>query len=327
MYKQALDALIAQKKLPKSIMIYGDCEYLRDTYLKKISSIYGDKDDTLTYYFDEYDYSSAKNFISQSSLFGNSNILIIKTEKNIPKKELETFIKSCHISQNSYFILEYFGASNKAKDISKLFSKKFSADFVRFFKPNIYEAINYLQEYAKSIHLSIERFALERLYSLQNENLSLCVKELEKLSILEKNIDFDDIKRYSFSFGVASFDRLMYDFILKKDIKRGIKELLEASNSNEIFIINSIESFITQLFMFHIYIKSHGNFNSIEILGYPLPPKLAKERADLSIRIKLPTYKKLLCELTEIELTLKKSTNIDKSSFIISSLIKLQSFL
>jgi len=327
MYKQALDALILQKKLPKSILIYGECPFLRDIYLKKISSIYGEKEDRLTYYFDEYDYKSAKNFISQSSLFGNANILIIKSEKKIPKKELDSLIKICHNSQNSFFILEYFGPDANAKDIAKAFSKKFSADFVRFFKPNHHEAISYLLKYSKKISLDIDRYAVEQLYNLQNEELSLSVKELEKLAILDKKIDSKDIDYFSFGLGTTTIEKLMEQFVLKKDIKSIVYDISEMANANEILIINSIENFLTQLFLFHIYIKSHGNFNVIDILGYPLPPQLANKRAELSIKIKLPTYKKLFYELTNIELTLKKSTHIDKDSFFVSSLIKLQSFL
>ena len=327
MYKQALDKLLSEKKLPKSIMLYGDCTYLIDTYLEKIASFYGPREDRLVYYFDEYDFKSAKNFISQSSLFGNLNILIIKSEKNIPKKELEALLKVCQANENSYFIFEYFGTSAKAKDISKIFSKKFSADFVRFFKPNGYEAVNFLQEYARNISLNIDRYAIEVLYRLQNEELSLCVKELEKLSIMEKDIDARDVERYSFGLGVATLDKLMEQFILKKDISDILNQMQEMVNSNEVFIINSFENFLTQLFMFHIYIKSHGTFNAKEILGYPLPPQLASKRAELSIKIKLSTYKRLFMELAKIELTLKKSTQIDKNSFFISSLIKLQSFL
>ncbi len=327
MYKQALDKLLMQKKLPKSVMLYGDCTYLRDIYLEKIASFYGPKEDRLVYYFDEYDFKSAKNFISQSSLFGNLNILIIKSEKNIPKKELEALLKVCQANKNSYFIFEYFGTSAKAKDISKIFSKKFSADFVRFFKPNSYEAVNFLQEYAKNILLDIDRYAIEVLYRMQNEELSLCVKELEKLSIMKKKIDARDVERYSFGLGIATLDKLMEQFILKKDISDIISQMQETVNSNEVFIINSFENFLTQLFMFHIYIKSHGTFNAKEILGYPLPPQLASKRAELSIKINLSIYKRLFMELAKIELTLKKSTQIDKNSFFISSLIKLQSFL
>ena len=327
MYKQALDTLIKNNNLPKSLMLYGECNFFRSYYLEKIASIFGKKEEMLKFYFDEYDYKSAKNFISQSSLFGDKNILIIKSEKNIPKKELETLIGYCHNNKNSYFLFEFFGDDKRAKEIAKVFSKKFSADFVRFFKPYHNEAINILQNFAKEIALEIEIGALEHLYLLQNEELSLCFEELKKLKVLDKNITKLDIDRYSFSLGIGSQEKIIEDFFQKKDIKESIKEFLEISNTNEVFIINMIENYLTTLFMFYTYISAHGNFDPKAILGYPLPLYIAKKRAEQSIRIKLPTYKKFFEELSKAELKLKSNLFIDKTSYLISTLIKLQTFL
>jgi DNA polymerase-3 subunit delta len=71
----------------------------------------------------------------------------------------------------------------------------------------------------------------------------------------------------------------------------------------------------------------HGTFDARAILGYPLPPQLAKQRADHSIRIDMSSYKNMLEHLAKSELALKKMKNIDKNSYLISSLIKLQSYL
>ncbi len=327
MYKQALDTLLQRDSLPKSLMLYGDCIYYRNYYLEKIASKFGSKEEQLRYYFDEYNFKSAKTFVSQSSLFGDKNILIIKSEKTIPKKELEVILQNCQKNDNSFFLFEYFGDDKKAKDIAKVFNKKNSADFVRFFKPNSYEAINLLLNYAKEINLDINRYALEHLYNIQNEDISLCLEELKKLKNLNKPIEVNDINRYSFSLGVADIETLMEKFFYKKDIKELIEEFLEMSNSNEIFIINAMENYLTTLFMFYSYILAHGNFDAKAILGYPLPPVIAKKRADMSIKIKLPIYKKLFIELANIELKLKTDSHIDKTSYFISSLIKLQTFL
>ena len=327
MYKQALDTLLQKNALPKSLMFYGECSYYRNYYLEKIASLFGSKEEQLRYYFDEYNFQSAKTFISQSSLFGDNNILIIKSEKTIPKKELEVILKNCQKNENSFFLFEYFGEDKKAKDIAKIFNKKNNADFVRFFKPNSYKAINLLLNYAKKINLDINRYALEHLYTVQNEDISLCLEELKKLKNLNKPINISDIDKYSFSLGLADIEKLMENFFYKKDIKELIGEFLEISSANEIFIINAMENYFSTLFMFYSYILSHGNFDAKAILGYPLPPIIAKKRADMSIKIKLPVYKQLFQELANIELKLKTDSYMDKTSYFISSLIKLQTFL
>ncbi len=327
MYKQALDKLIQNKTLPKSILLYGECLHFRTLYLEKIASIYGSKEEQLRYYFDEYDFKSAKNFITQSSLFGGKNILIIKTDKNIPKKELEALIIGCQKNENSFFIFEYFGDDKKAKEIAKNFTKKYMADFVRFFKPNSFEALNILTSFANEIKLDINRYAIEHLYTTQNEDLSLCFEELKKLKSLNQPISVLDIDRYSFSLGLSGIESLVERFFSKGNIKEIIEELMEISGSNEVFIINSMENYLSTLFMFYTYILSHGNFDAKMILGYPLPPQIAQKRANMAIKLKLPTYKLLFRELSKIELKLKTDTHIDKTSHLISSLIKLQTFL
>lgn len=95
----------------------------------------------------------------------------------------------------------------------------------------------------------------------------------------------------------------------------------------EIRIVNAIQSHVSQLFLFHAYIKLHGAFDAKAILGYPLPPQLAAQRSQHSIKIDLATYQKLASQLVDMEYRLKKVGNIEKSSYLLSSLIKLQSYL
>jgi DNA polymerase-3 subunit delta len=71
----------------------------------------------------------------------------------------------------------------------------------------------------------------------------------------------------------------------------------------------------------------HGRYDAKEIIGYPLPPQLVKERAAMSIKFKLSTYKQLLEHLLACEHALKYAQQIDKNSYLISCLIKLQTFL
>ena len=198
---------------------------------------------------------------------------------------------------------------------------------MRFFKPNVYEAINLLLNYAKEINLDINRYAIEHLYTIQNEDLSLCFEELKKLKNLDKPIQTSDIDRYSFSLALSDMETLIEKFFYKKDIKELISDFLEIGSTNEVFIINSMENYLSTLFMFYSYILTYGNYDAKAILGYPLPPALAKKRADMSIKIKLPVYKRLFTELSNIELKLKTETHMDKTSYFISSLIKLQTFL
>ncbi len=326
MYKNHLDLAIKNKNIPKSLLLYGE-EFFTSSYIKEILPLLGESDNVLSFYFDEYNFTSAKNFISQPSLFGDVSILHIRSEKKIPKKELDVFASLCHKTSTSYFLLQFDGDDLVGKDIAKSFTKKNSADFVRFFKPQMQEATSYLQKKSRELSLDIDNYALGHLFSLQNENLALSMNELSKLSILDKKIYASDIDNLVYGMGEVNMDEFINRVLNLEDIKDELQKVLDSGSFDEVKIISSLQTYIVQLFMFNIYIKTHGQPNVLEILGFPLPPKLANQRASQSIKINLATYQKLLKHLLDSERALKKMPNIDKNSYTFSALIKFQSYL
>ena len=316
MYKRDLDGLLSSGNLPASMLLYGEAWFV-DHYTDVLLERLGGSENLLSFYFDEYDYESAKNFISQPSLFGDRNILLIRHDRKLPKKELDTFVNLCQKNPTSFFLFAFAGSDQTGKELSRSFSKKKGADFVRFFKPNIREAVQYLQQRARQIGLEIEPYALQHLFMIQNENLSLSMNELKKLALVGGKVNAADIDTHVYGMGEVSMDRFIQRLLAKEDIREELERLLESGSADEIRIVNALQN----------YIKVHGRFDVQEILGYPLPPNLAKERAAQAIKLKLPVYKKLLDALMEAEFVLKKGLNIDKESYLFSSLIKLQTYL
>ncbi len=326
MYKKELDNLLAQKKIPKSLLLYGE-EFYTNYYSKKmINTITEDKESILSFYFDEYDYSLAKEFISQPSLFGDINILYIKSDKKLAKRELDSLVESSFKNPTSYFFFEYVGDESRAKEIAKSFSKKKSADFVRFFKPSFSEAISILQNRAKELKIDIDSYALRELLTKENENLSLCYNDLEKLAILDKKIGLKEIDEQIYGVGEVNIDDFVVKLLNKEDIFNELSLLIERG-VEEIKLLNAITNYISMLLLFHLYIKSHGDYNSLEILGFNLPQNIAKQRASLCIRFSLKQYEQMLKVLLESEFKIKNEQNLEKNSFFYASLIKLQSFL
>ena len=78
--------------------------------------------------------------------------------------------------------------------------------------------------------------------------------------------------------------------------------------------------------MFNIYIRVNGTPNALEILGYPAPKFVVDEKAALSLKFKPQTYYKLHELLLESELKMK-SSNVDKSAILLSTLIRLQKII
>jgi len=325
LYKKDLDKLISSGELPKSLLLYGE-EFFSDFYIKKILPMIAPKDSMVSYFFDEYDFNGAKNFISQPSLFGDTNLLYIKTDKKIPKKELDELVELCFKNQDSFFYLQFLGEDRVAKELSKSFSKKKSSDFARFFKPTYGESISLLSQRAKELQINIDTTAIRELLSVENEDLSLCFNDMEKLALLDKKITSYEIREHIFGVGEIVLDDFIVKLLTKHDIKKELEAILETS-SDEIKIVNAISNYLTMLLEFHLYIKAYGNYDTKEILGYVLPQNIAKQRASLSIKYTPTQYEQMLKELLFSEFMLKNEKNIEKSSFLQATLIKLQSFL
>ncbi len=324
MYKRDFEGLLNNHRLPKSMLLYGECDFQNNYFSTKVTQQWSEADDEkLLLHYDEYDFTTAKNHLSQSSLFGGQNIVVIKSDKAIPKKELDVLVALCEKSDNSFLLFQYFGDSKKAVNIAKSFKK----NFVRFFKPNLGEALSLLNLKAKEVGLNISGYTLQHLYLLQLEDLSLCVNEFEKLALFDTEVQSADIDRVVYGLGAVGLDSFVEKLLKKEDIKDSFSTLSESGGADEVRVINAIQSYLSQLLLFHMYIKMHGTFDARAILGYPLPPQLAKQRADHSIRIEIQTYKNVLEHLAKTELALKKVKNLDKNSYLISALIKLQAYL
>lgn len=328
MYKREFENLLKAKKIPKASFFYGACEYQNNLLAQELLTLLeANNEEKLTLYFDEYTFSTAKNFISQSSLFGDRNILLIKTDKPLPTKEVETLIELSSKNESSYLIYQFFGEDKKALSLTKLFEKSPNALFVRLFKADMNEALSMLSHQASKQGLSIDRYVLQHLYTVHMEDLSLCANEFEKLSLLTQEITINDIDRLVYGLGSVSMEHFMTKLFEKKDLSELYERIIEGGGVEEMRILNAIESHVCQLFLFHAYIKIHGSFDAKAILGYALPSPIAQQRSHQSIKIDLATYQKIFELLTQTEYKLKRVSGVEKNALLLSSLIKLQTFL
>ena len=320
MYKAEFDKYIKSKKVSNNFIFFGESHFLIDMYTKMLSNI--EDALTLSYYFDEYDFSSAKAHLSQASLFGDRNILIIKTEKKVPKKELETLIELCEKNKTNVFIYAYYGTDYKT--YAKAFSKKTTMS-VRFFHPKEYEAQNILLEIAQQKDVKINKYTLSHLLSIHNGDIALSANELEKFRVYEREITTKDVENLVYGLSEVNLDEFIKKLLLKKEFHLDLKNILE-HGEDEIRILNAITSYITQLYMFHIYIRINGAPNALDILGYPAPKFVVDEKASQSLKIKPQTYAKLHQLLLESELKMK-SSHVDKNAILLSTLIRFQKLL
>ncbi|MBL0707960.1 MAG: DNA polymerase III subunit delta [Sulfurimonas sp.] len=322
MYKSAFDKLIQTGKTSSSFVFFGESTFLIDSYTKMLSNI--EDASILSFYHDEYNFKSAKAHLSQSSLFGGQNVLVIKNEKKIAKKELDEFIRLCEKNTDNIFIYAYYGDNFQAYN-AKSFLAKTNTNVVRFFHPNHHEALAIVQNVVDEKKVKLDRSCIEYLLNIHNSDIALACNEIEKLSIYDKVITTKDIEHLVSGLGEISTEDFIKKILHKKEFTQDLLSILD-HGEDEIKLITALTSYITQLYMFNIYIRVYGTPNAIEILGYRPPKQIVDEKAALSLKFKPNTYYRLQTLLLESELKMK-SSNIDKGAILLSTLIRVQKLL
>jgi len=321
MTRQDLDRHLQNRNAPRAMALFGESHFFIDRYLTALSRIEGAS--VLSMYHDEYDFSTAKAHLSQGSLFGDQNLLIVKHEKKLPKSELDTFVELVGKNPDNTFIYCYVGDDVKSVDTA---FKGTHAGSVRFYSPFANEARAILLQEAQRAGVQLDNQAAFHLLDLHNNDLSLACNELSKLSILGKPITMKEIDEHVYGLSEIKLDHFITQVIEKKEFLPSLRHLLE-SGENEIQLLTAISGFLTQLYLFNISIKIHGIADSALVLGYKLPGFIEKERASLSIKITPNGYKKGINLLLDTELKMKSTGSPDQESLLLSALLKLQSVL
>ena len=320
MYKNELDKHIQKATLSNSFVLFGESDFLIDRYTKTLSSI--EDATTLSFYYDEYNFASAKAHLSQASLFGGANILILKSQKKIPKKDLDILIDLCEKNSENIFIYAYYGSDHKT--YTKAFSKK-STMCIRFFHPKDFEAQNIVAEVAKESGVKIDKYSISHLLQIHNGDVALSCNEIEKFIVFDRMITTKDIDSLVFGLAEVNVDDFIKKVLQKRDFIEDLQNLLE-HGEDEIRIITALTSYLTQLYMFNIYIRVNGTPNALEILGYPAPKFVVDEKATLSLKFKPAVYFRLHELLLSSELKMK-SSSVDKGAILLSSLIRVQKLI
>ena len=253
MYQREFENLLRQTP-PRAMLFYGENHYLISAYLQHYINITSASDSLLTLYFEEYSFDRAKAYLSQSSLFGGTNLLIIKRDKKIPKKELDALIALVAKSSDNFLLFDYQGKANDAKSLQSAFSPKKGANWLRVFEPNMRESIEMLYKKSQIIGVDIDHYALQHLMLLLNNNLALCANELNKLAILKGKVTSKDIDRLVYSTAPLAIEQLLIELFEKKPIVTTLSRLLDLGE-DEFSVLRSTQFFVNQIFLFNAYMK------------------------------------------------------------------------
>ena len=317
MYKNQFDKEFSSNINYNGYMFWGQCDYLVEKYSNDIAIKLANGEDIRKIYFDEYNFKDCNNFLSQSSLFSPNNILFIKTIKKIPKKEVDSLLNICTINTDSKIIFCCTGETD-FKTMAKSFTKKTSSAEVRFFSPTDQEALHILNHEVQNKNLQCGFGELQYLYNMHHKDLTLCINDLNKLSILEEPITVNVINAQCFGMGAVSIDDFFNKLFTGQNINRDLYMIIE-EGMNEIQLISQTTTFIQQLFIISSYLKLYGQLNIIEIWGYPLPKEIANTRASIAMKYKQDDFLRMLEFFQNLELDLKTKSTFDVNSYTQSS--------
>jgi DNA polymerase-3 subunit delta len=325
MYQREFEQLL-EKNLPRAVLLFGENDYPVEETIRRYKRELDAAESMLTMYHDEYDFERAKAYLSQSSLFGGTNLLLIRREKKLPKKELDTLVELTAKNGENYLLFAFGGESRDAKAMQSSFTEKKGGVWVRFFPPNPREGVAQLRTKARELGVEIDDYALGHLLTLLNGNLTLAAKELEKLAIPGTPVGSKEIDRLVYSAAPLAVENLLLDLFAKKPVTETIGKLLELGE-DEFSILRATQFFVNQIFLFHTHIRLHGVADSKAILGYKLPRQVEEQKAALAVRISPATWLKIYEHLLRSELRLKKSKTENREALLYGILIKMQSLL
>ncbi|RXJ87714.1 DNA polymerase III subunit delta [Arcobacter sp. CECT 8985] len=319
MYKKEFDNLLNQNKKFDAYMFYGQSTFLIDYYTNLVATSIASKEDIQRIYYDDYNFKYIKDQLLQSSLFSSNNLIIVRIEKKLPKNEVTELINACNINPDSTIIFSCIGDSD-FKTMGSYFTTKTNSVSVRMFAPFTNEAIKLLESQARKIDLQIDVSALNHLFFMHRQDLSLCFNDLSKLAILNKRVTTTLVNSHCFGIGNVSFEDFLNDLILGNDISDELQILLE-EGMNEIYLLTQITSFVQQLFMISAYTRSFGTPNAKEILGFVPPKNIWEKKAKLAISIKPETFQEMFEFLLNLELEIK-STKINKQNLFLQASLR-----
>ena len=334
MYRREFEQLLVSGKIPKALMLYGQNDYFRENGAKRCIEAVGAQEGTVKLYFDEYDYQTARNTLGQSSLFGDRNLLVVRSEKGVAKNELKELVALAVRNETSYLLYLFHGEDKRAPtDVFKERTKKNEVKretkvaFVRFFPAKPREAVEAILSEANALGLSMAPPAAEHLARVLEYDIALAVNELRKLAILNGPIGVKEIDEQVHSLASVSTEHFFFDLFAHVPIPQ-LAEQLAHLGLEEIIIFREAQKFVTRLLRFHLYVKQHGAPDVRAILGHPLPPDLANRYANLAIKLPTERLEAVFDILGQEELRIKRRGGASqKEAVLLATLIKIQSLL
>ena len=332
MYKKDFDTYLASRT-PKAALLYGESDFLIQMYSKKITNALNVVPEV--FYYADYNLESVMSILSQSSLFGDAQVVVLKLDKKLDSKHIKPITNALKNNQNSAIIIEFYQAENKSSAQYARDFKAFSASLhtesgdlsgvvdVRFFIPNARESLDCLRTKANELGILINNQNLQIILDMHNNDIALACAELSKFNIIEGEVSKKNIEFLCYGLGSVGIDELLERIFSKKSPFLVFEKMLE-SGLDEMGLMRDMEEYFNKLFLFFAYARANGKIEPKEILGYAPPNLISDEYKRRCLQVR---SEEGYLEIFKLLGKWRNELMQGKKSISLQSLIKIQGFI
>lgn len=281
----------------------------------EINKITAGKENIVNINYDESNIDNVLDECAYFSLLNEEKIVIVKNFKiNASSKALEKYLDNPNPNTKLILVVD---SVDKRSTIYKKIKDKGTIIEIAELKPN--ELANKVNNYAKSIGVSIDYSSVNKLIEYNLNNYDLILNEIDKISIITNKITSDIVDAYSSKLnGEDTFG--LCDAITSKDYKNASK-LVDSFIAEKMEVVPLVALLAGQYRI--IYATKELNESNESIASklniHPYRVKLAKEKSYLYSKDELEN---IILDLCDLDKNLK-SLNVNQYTLLKEFLIKL----
>ena len=282
----------------------------------EINKITDGKNNVITIDYDESNIDNVLDECAYFSLLNDEKIVIVKNFKlNASSKPLEKYLDNPNPSTKLILVVD---SIDKRNAVYKKIKDKGHIIEISELKNN--ELTTKINNYCKSIGVSINYLAVNKLIEYNLNNYDLILNEIDKFSVITKEINEEIVETYGSKLnGEDTFN--LCDAITSKDYKKE-EELVEKYISEKLEVIPLVALLANQYRIIYATKELSGTNEYIaNKLGiHPYRVKLAKDKSYLYTKDEI---KQILLWLCDLDKNLK-SLNVNEYSLLKEFLIKIK---
>jgi DNA polymerase III subunit delta len=270
------------------------------------------------------------NSVLTKSFFDNEKLIIINRASDKVKTIIEELLEKN--PEGIKFILDSKNLEKKS-NLRKLFEKEKSIICVAFYEDNNQTLNSLISQFFRNKKIPISQQLINILIERSRgdrKNLNNELEKIENFSLNKKNISLQEITKLTNLADNYSSSELI-DHALAKNTRKTLTILNENNFSDEdnIIIIRTLLAKLKRLVKIYELVDKKNNID--KAVASFKPPIFWKDKPLVTQQLKfwrIDKLKKLIYESNEIELLIKKNSNLGKnilSDFIINSSKKINS--